>query len=265
MRERLINRRQQGDLGEASAIEWFTRLGAVVAAPLGHSPDYDLVVEHRDRLIRVQVKTSVCTTRTPAGHERHCVQVATLGGNQSWTGVVRKFDSSRADALFILSGDGRRWLIPAHAVEGATSINVGGQKYSEFEIERGFPLAPLVYGLYGTPLESTSPQGVYPSGQRTAPVKRQAHAFAGSNPAAPITSRRVDRPRFERTPARSGQTILGAKRRLGIPVGPFDEANLSIGDRMRVCADGPGRVVLERIDPQRDSLSSNGQPQLDLG
>ena len=56
--ERRINRRQQGDLGEVSAIEWFTRLGATVLLPVGHSPDYDLVVELERRLLRVQVKTS---------------------------------------------------------------------------------------------------------------------------------------------------------------------------------------------------------------
>src|SRR5688572_27954782 len=43
--QRLINRRQQGDLGEASAIDWLTRGGAGVWAPLGHSPDADLLAE----------------------------------------------------------------------------------------------------------------------------------------------------------------------------------------------------------------------------
>ncbi len=56
--DRLINRRQQGDLGEASAIEWLTRQGATVSAPLGHSPDYDMIAEIDGRLLRVQVKTS---------------------------------------------------------------------------------------------------------------------------------------------------------------------------------------------------------------
>ncbi len=56
--DRLINRRQQGDLGEASAIEWLTRQGARVSTPLGHSPDYDLIAEFGERLLRVQVKTS---------------------------------------------------------------------------------------------------------------------------------------------------------------------------------------------------------------
>jgi hypothetical protein len=41
--ERLINRREQGDLGEASAIEWLIGRGARVLIPFGHSPDYDLV------------------------------------------------------------------------------------------------------------------------------------------------------------------------------------------------------------------------------
>jgi hypothetical protein len=52
--ERLINRRQQGDLGEASAIEWLTHQGATVSVPLGHSPDYDLIAEFEARVIRVR-------------------------------------------------------------------------------------------------------------------------------------------------------------------------------------------------------------------
>ena len=75
---------------------------------------------------------------------------------------------------------------------------------------------------------------------------------------------RVDRPKYERTPARNGQTILGAKRRLGIPVGPCTEAGISIGDRIRVRADGPGRVVLERIEPLADSLPPDGRSQREL-
>ena len=70
MRERLINRRQQGDLGEASAIEWLTSKGYLVWTPLGHSPDVDLLAQSDDRLMRVQVKTTTCTQRTSTGEER---------------------------------------------------------------------------------------------------------------------------------------------------------------------------------------------------
>jgi hypothetical protein len=41
-------------------------------------------------------------------------------------------------------------------------------------------------------------------------------------------------------------------------MGPSEAAGLSIGDRMRVTAAGPGRIVLERIDPPGDTLALDG-------
>jgi len=130
-----VNWRLQGDLGEASAIQWLTSKGFAVAIPFGHSPDWDLVIESRGRFSRVQVKTSICTT-----NGRWHVRVATSGGNQSWTGVVKRFTAGRCDYLFVHVGDGRRWFIPSRAVEASTSINLGGTKYSEYEVELGAPL-----------------------------------------------------------------------------------------------------------------------------
>jgi hypothetical protein len=34
-----------------------------------------------------------------------------------------------------------------------------------------------------------------------------------------------------------------------LPHRPFAESGLEIGDRIRFRADGPGRIVMERIDP----------------
>src|SRR5215208_2694016 len=100
--QRLINRRQQGDLGEASAIEWFSRLGATTFTPFGHSPDVELVVQLERQLLRVQVKTSTCSFEASDGDLRWEVHLATNGGNQSWNGVAKVFDPSRFDQLFAL-------------------------------------------------------------------------------------------------------------------------------------------------------------------
>jgi hypothetical protein len=108
----LINRRRQGDLGEASAIEWLTSLGAVVFLPFGHSPDVDLVADFGGDPLRIQVKTSTQVASLEGG-SRTAVAIATRGGNQSWNGVSRRFDASRFDFLFVLIGDGRRWFIPS--------------------------------------------------------------------------------------------------------------------------------------------------------
>jgi hypothetical protein len=57
-------------------------------------------------------------------------------GNQSWNGLVKRFGSTRCDFLFVLVSGGRQWWIPATAVEGTTSVIVGGPKYAAYQIDR---------------------------------------------------------------------------------------------------------------------------------
>jgi PD-(D/E)XK endonuclease len=256
--DRLINRRQQGDLGEASAIEWLTRQGATVSAPLGHSPDYDLIAEIDGRLVRVQVKTSTCKEPRVNGY-RWSVMLATNGGNQSWSGVARTFDPSRFDLLFVLVGDGRRWVIPADAIEATRGVNLGGTKYSEFEIESDRPIQDLVYGSDAA-LESRSASGEYPSGQRTAPVKRQAQPSQVRILPPPSRPRGSDLQPARDDPklGRPGQTTVGRRRLMTMPRVPFTEAGLQIGDRLRFRADGRGRLVVERIEPPPDTAPRSG-------
>lgn len=116
-------------------MEWLGSKGYPVYFPIGHSPDVDLVTEIDGELTRVQVKTS-----TAVVDARYRVAVCTRGGNQSWSGLVKRFSPSRCDWLFVLVGDGRRWFIASVAVEGTTAIVIGGPKYSEYEVERGRPL-----------------------------------------------------------------------------------------------------------------------------
>jgi Holliday junction resolvase-like predicted endonuclease len=245
--QRLINRRQQGDLGEASAIEWLTHHGARVWMPLGHSPDADLIAETGGRLLRVQVKTSTVRSLTPNGHERWEVSISTNGGNQSWNRTAKTFDPSRFDVLFVLTGAGRRWLIPAEAIESTHGLNLGGPKYSEFEVEPGNPINSIVYGDAQPLLESGSPPGEYPSGQRTGSVKPWAYAFAGSNPASPINE---SRDRASLTVRRNNaRTRISPGHQITIPSAPFRAAGFDAGDHLIVEATGPGQATIKRIEP----------------
>jgi hypothetical protein len=121
---------------------WFGAQGAAVFMPCFHSPDFDLVVDWGEGLIRVQVKTTAFWR-----DNRWEVSVCTHGGNQSWTGVVKLLDPSRYDYLFVLAGDGRRWLIPVPVVGGGRAIHLGGPKYAAFEIDRGEPLPAYLASL----------------------------------------------------------------------------------------------------------------------
>jgi hypothetical protein len=132
--------RRQGDLGELSAMEWLGTQGYGVWIPVGHSPDCDLIAENDERLLRVQVKTTTCRCRN-----RWVVAICTRGGNQSWNGIVKRFSATRCDWLFVLAGDGRRWFIPARAVEAGAKLTLGGPKYSEFEIDSGRALSSRIH------------------------------------------------------------------------------------------------------------------------
>lgn len=148
MASRASHSRLQGDLGELSAAKWFAAQGATVFVPLNHSRDCDLVALLNGELLRVQVKTS--TFSRGGTYE---VQLATSGGNQSWTGLVRRFDPARCDVLFVLVGDGRRWCIPATAVGGTRSIVLGG-RYSEYEIPPDVEVSES-----GVLVQSAAPRG----------------------------------------------------------------------------------------------------------
>jgi hypothetical protein len=129
-----VNTLEQGHLGEVSAVDWLTSVGACVAIPFGPSPDWDLVAELDGKLLRVQVKTSKSFLRG-----RWATAVCTRGGNQSWTGLVKRMSPTRCDYLYVHVGDGRRWFIPSDRIGGGNAILLG-PKYAEFEIEPGRPL-----------------------------------------------------------------------------------------------------------------------------
>jgi hypothetical protein len=107
-----------------------------------------------ERLLRVQVKT--CTFLRK---ERWTVCICTRGGNQSWNGIVKRFDTARCDYLFAVVADGRRWCIPSVALEGGTSVALGGPKYAEFEVERGRPLPGPVVDENASTIDSLDPRG----------------------------------------------------------------------------------------------------------
>jgi hypothetical protein len=225
-------------------MEWLAAKGALVWIPLGHSPDVDLIAELDGRLLRVQVKTSTYRVETPNGHGRWQVAIATSGGNQSWNGAAKEFDASRVEYLFVLSGDGRRWFIPATVIEGSRAILLGGTKYSEFEIERGSSLESLVYPEGNTNRIVTALEGECQSGQMDQTVNLTAMPTEVRILSPPFTSRHA---------------LLRPKRQITIPKLPCEEAGVVPGDRMRVKADAPGRVVFERIEERAepDAMASD--------
>jgi hypothetical protein len=227
-------------------MEWLASKGALVWIPLGHSPDVDLLAEVDHRLLRVQVKTSTYRLRSPDDGGRWGVSIATNGGNQSWQGTTKRFDSTQVDYLFALVGDGRRWFIPASIVEASRRLNLGGTKYSESEVERGQPIEHLVYAG-DNPRSSDQMPGECLSGQKEQTVNlpampTQVRILPPPSITSPARLGDVigDKTKTERKLGRSGHTMLRQKRQATIPKSPRADAGLRVGDRMRVLPMGQG-------------------------
>ena len=235
--------RHQGDLGEAAAIQWLTSIGGVVAFPLFHSPNYDLVVDLGRGLFRVQVKTSTCRHRV---RDNFAVQLATSGGNQSWNRVVKKFDPSRFDFLFVVVGDGRRWFVPSSEIGASHQIVLGGEKYSEFQVGRAEPLDhPL--STRSTLRARRGGAGVGEPGRTVNPVAQPEWVRFPPPPSPPPPT--DESPSSEQLASRVvDRTRLSANHQLTIPRGTYEAAELRVGDRFRVHAVGKGRVAITRLD-----------------
>jgi PD-(D/E)XK nuclease superfamily protein/antidote-toxin recognition MazE-like antitoxin len=231
--------REQGDVGELSAMEWLASQGACIYIPLGHSPDVDLIAAFGDRLLRIQVKTSTCHRR-----ERWAVVISTRGGNQSWSGLVKYFDPDRCDYLFVHVGDGRRWFIPTRRLESRSGLNLGGRKYSEFEIEPGRPLAR---SQAPPALESRAP-GEYPSGQRGGAVNAMAMpSQVRILPPPSVAPHRSYEATGSRKDLRIGRARIWGKGQITIPAGPRRAAGLEVGDDLYVETRDDGTLLVTRI------------------
>lgn len=241
-------------------MEWLASKGALIWVPLGQSPNVDLLAETDGRIYRVQVKTSTQSAKTPRGHRRWRVGIATNGGNQSWSKTTKTFDPASVDFLFALVGDGRRWFIPAARIEAQRQVALGGAKYSEFEIERGQAIEHLIYPSGATALESPSQTwGGAGVGEPGRPVKSVALLEWVRFPPPPSRSPALSAPSAGVTgdsgataPLRFQRTKISPQHQITIPSVPFCKAGLVPGDRLHARAQGPGRVILERLETPSD-------------
>ena len=225
--------RKQGDIGEAHAIAWLTEMGADVSVPLFHSPDYDVIAQFSEELLRVQVKTS----RVRDG-DRFTVHIATNGGNRSWNGAVKYFDRRRCDFLFARLVDGRRWFIPSSAVSGSTSIVLGGPKYAEYQIDENGAIPDAARAR----LECAELRGSSGDGESGRSVKSVAQPQWVRIPPPPLSVRENGQSISRSSNDRVGRCRMSSGHQMTVPIGPFRAAELAPGDQFEVIADGPGEV-----------------------
>ena len=124
-----MNTKQQGDIGVAKAIYFYTASGYTVSIPNTDNAKYDLVVDKDGKLNRVQVKTT--TFQAPSGSYQ--VMLRTMGGNQSWSGVYKRIYKDDVDFLFVACEDGSIYEFPSEVIHNKSTVTLG-QIYDQYKV-----------------------------------------------------------------------------------------------------------------------------------
>jgi hypothetical protein len=114
------NKLLQGNIGLGIAISYFTLNGCIVSIPLNDIQDYDLIVDFGDsKPTKIQVKTTTCIERG-----KYKVALKT---------TAKLFTNNQSDYLFVVDGDGNKYLIPRSKVKASSAI-VLGNNYSKYVV-----------------------------------------------------------------------------------------------------------------------------------
>ena len=125
-----MNTKQQGDIGVAQAIYYYTLQGFIVSIPNTDNSFYDLLVDKLDgKIYRVQCKTTFFLDRCGV----YKVSLKTSGGNQSWNKVIKRVTKENADLLWVSDKDKNGYEFPPEIFDGRTTINLG-KAYQEYKV-----------------------------------------------------------------------------------------------------------------------------------
>mgnify|MGYP000879073074 CR=1 FL=1 len=119
---KMDSRREIGNAGLAMAIGYFGANGMTVSIPLNDTQNYDLVVDYKGSLKKVQVKATNSISNSGA----YVVQLKTVSGTTRK--VYKTVKDTDVDMLFCLCGDGTMYLIPVNEIKNVGAINLGKGK-----------------------------------------------------------------------------------------------------------------------------------------
>lgn len=101
----------------AYAIAHYTELGYSVAVPITDANRYDIIIDDGIKLQKVEVKTTT--------QKNGSVELRTLGGNQSWSGVAKRIKPEDCDLVFLVNLlTNRRVAFTSKELEGRNSIRI---------------------------------------------------------------------------------------------------------------------------------------------
>ena len=120
--------KEKGNTSLGITIAYYTSKGYIVSIPLNDTQDYDLVVEKRDGLKKIQVKSSGCKTK----YGKYQVALKSCGGTKGKT--YKTLVDTDIDELFILTEDMNMYVIPKNEIKNKATLNIC-KKYFNFSVK----------------------------------------------------------------------------------------------------------------------------------
>ena len=108
----------QGNVGLGRAIAYYTSKGIPVLLPLNDTQKYDIAIEKDGKLQKVSIKTTQSLNRTNTYYQ---VQLKNSGGS-SGKSIIRNFDNTSCDIVFIVTITGTMYEIPSVNINSTSSL-----------------------------------------------------------------------------------------------------------------------------------------------
>ena len=116
----------QGNLGLGAVIAYYTSKCIPISIPLNDTQGYDLIIDD-GTLKRIQIKTTKSKSSTG-----YIVQLKNSGGS-SGKSVIRSFDNTKSDILFVLTKSEERYEIPTSIIKARSAITLN-DTYDIFKV-----------------------------------------------------------------------------------------------------------------------------------
>jgi len=120
--------KQKGDIALGNAIQYFIINDYEVCLPIGDKRDYDLIVEKKNIVYRVQVKYAGFY---PSRNNQCRVALRITGGNQSYN-YSKKYSNDAFDILFVYTAKGQEFVLPWPDIKARNELTIEHPKFSKY-------------------------------------------------------------------------------------------------------------------------------------
>ena len=110
--------KEKGNSGLGIAIAYYSCNGYTVSIPLNDTQDYDLIVDKKNNLKKVQVKSTSCKTK----YGNYQVALKSCGGTKGRT--YKTVVDTKIDEIFIVTENLNIYIIPINEICNKSTLNL---------------------------------------------------------------------------------------------------------------------------------------------